>query len=144
SGYVDPDAYPPSTMPYTPIAEHASTTSTATELSVSCNGVLWWKIDTIGPNGITAKAVNAQIVEITGAMKKTALSASVGMMSSLNASLSPSASDCSSPKGPTRFGPGRTCMRATTRRSYQIANSVITTRNAKTTTILRIVSHHGS
>ena len=48
------------------------------------------------------------------------------MMSSLNASFRPSASDCSRPNGPTRLGPGRTCIRATTRRSYQIANSVIT------------------
>ena len=65
-------------------------------------------------------------------MKKTTLSASVGMMSSLKASFRPSASDCSRPNGPTWFGPGRTCIRATTRRSYQIANSVITTRNTKT------------
>src|SRR5215475_11220098 len=38
SGYVDPEAYPARTMPYTPIAEHARTTSTATGTSVSCNG----------------------------------------------------------------------------------------------------------
>src|SRR5215813_8046778 len=40
SGYVDPDAYPASTIPYTPSAEHASTTSTPTGTSVSCSGVL--------------------------------------------------------------------------------------------------------
>jgi len=30
SGYVEPDAQPPSTTPYTPIDEQASTTSTDT------------------------------------------------------------------------------------------------------------------
>ena len=67
----------------------------------------------------------------------------LGMMSSLNASLMPSARLCSSP-GPTRLGPIRCCIRATTRRSTQIVNSVITTRNTKTTTALTRTSHHGS
>ena len=34
------------------------------------------------------------------------------MMSSLKASFRPSARDCSRPNGPTRLGPGRTCIRA--------------------------------
>ena len=34
------------------------------------------------------------------------------MMSSLSASFTPSARDCSSPHGPTRLGPGRDCIRA--------------------------------
>jgi hypothetical protein len=93
---------------------------------------------------MTEKAVNAQTVEMTGAKKNTTLSASFGMTSSLNASFSPSASDCSRPKGPLRLGPGRTCIRATTRRSYQIANSVMTTRNAKITTTLTRTSHQAS
>ena len=49
------------------------------------------------------------------------------MMSSFSASFTPSARLCSRPKGPTRFGPGRDCIRATTRRSAQIISSVATT-----------------
>src|SRR2546423_11306949 len=144
SGYVEPDAQPPSTTPYTPIEEQASTSSTATGMSVICNGVCWPAMDTWGPNGITENAVNAHTVEMTGAKKYTTLSASRGMMSSLNASFSPSASDWSRPNGPTRFGPGRTCMRATTRRSYQIAKSVMTTRKTKTARTLARTSHQVS
>src|SRR2546430_776705 len=111
NGYVEPDAHPPSTTPYTPIDEQASTTSTDTGVSVSCNGVMCPKIDTCGPSGITENAVNAVTVEITGAKKKTTLSAIFGMMSSLNASFSPSARLCSQPFGPTLFGPGRWAAR---------------------------------
>src|SRR5438552_225962 len=81
SGYVEPDAHPASTTPYTPIEEQASTSSTATGRSVSCNGVCSPNTDTVGPNGITENAVNAQTAEITGAKKYTTLSASLGMMS---------------------------------------------------------------
>src|SRR5918912_2635996 len=59
SGYVDPDAQPPSTTPYTPMDEHASTSSTATGMSVSCNAVRCPNTETDGPNGITENAVNA-------------------------------------------------------------------------------------
>src|SRR5439155_2888194 len=144
SGYVDPDAHPASTTPYTPIDEQASTSNTATGMSVSCSGDSVPKIRTDGPNGITENAVNAHTAEMIGAKKYTTLSAARGMMSSLKASFSPSASDCSSPNGPTRFGPGRTCIRATTRPPYQIANRAITTRNANTATTLMSTSHHGS
>ena len=56
----------------------------------------------------------------------------------------PSARDCSRPNGPLRLGPMRCCMRATTRRSSQIVNSVMPTRNAKITTTLSRISHHVS
>src|SRR5436309_11125495 len=52
SGYVDPEAQPASTTPYTPIDEQANTTSTATEVSVSCNGVEWPNRFTVGPSGM--------------------------------------------------------------------------------------------
>jgi hypothetical protein len=39
---------------------------------------------------------------------------------------------CSRPKGPARFGPGRFCIRPMTRRSAQIMNSVVSSRNTKT------------
>ena len=94
--------------------------------SVSCSAVRSPKIETSGPIGITDQATKAGITESTGAMKKTALSARTGRMSSLNASFSPSASDWSRPNGPFQFGPGRCCMRPTTRRSNQIMNSVTT------------------
>ena len=82
------------------------------------------------PNGITENATKAGIVEMTGAMKYTRLSAITGMMSSLNASLSPSARLCSQPLGPTRLGPGRCCMRPTTLRSQLIMKRVSTTPSA--------------
>ena len=66
------------------------------------------------------------------------------MISSLKASLTPSASDCRAPHGPTRFGPMRFCMRPTTLRSKTIENSVMTTRNTKTPSTLMSVSQIGS
>src|SRR6201991_5254817 len=144
NGYGEPDAHPPSTIPYTPIEEHASTTSTPTGRSTNCNTVGSPKIDTSPPNGITENATNAGIVEITGAMKYTRLSAITGMMSSLNASFSPSARLCSQPPGPTRFGPGRCCIRPTTLRSRLIMNSVSTTPIANSATTFRMISQIGS
>src|SRR5919107_3850452 len=117
SGYVEPDAQPASTTPYTAIDEQASSTSTDTGTSVSWSAVRCPKIDTTGPNGIPENAVNATVAEITGAMKYTTLSAVFGMISSLNGSLTPSVRLCSQPLGPTWLGPGRTAIRATTLRS---------------------------
>src|SRR5689334_10459278 len=90
SGYVDPDAQPASTTPYTAIEEQASSTSTDTGTSVSCSAVRCPNMVTTPPNGITANAVNAVVAEITGARKYTFRSAVFGMISSLNGSLSPS------------------------------------------------------
>ncbi len=59
--------------------------------SMSCSGVRWPRIDTSGPSGMTENARNAGMVAMTGARKYTGLSASAGMMSSLNASFRPSA-----------------------------------------------------
>ncbi len=69
NGYGEPDAQPPSTMPYTPIELVASTTSTPTGRSVSCSTVRCPKIETSPPNGITENATNAGMVETIGAMK---------------------------------------------------------------------------
>ncbi len=99
---------------------------------------------TSGPNGITENVMNAGITASTGARMKTALSAAVGMMSSFSASFTPSASDCSRPKGPLTLGPIRCCMRATTRRSHQMLKSVSSTRTTKIRTALMRISHHGS
>ena len=72
------------------------------------------------------------------------MSAAFGMMSSLSASFTPSASDWSRPNGPCTLGPIRCCIRATTRRSHQMLNSVSSTRITKISTALMMISHHGS
>ena len=129
-----------------PIEAIAITNSTATGMSVSCSGVSRSVngTSTTGPNGITEKVTNAGITAITGARRKTTLSAAFGMMSSLSASFTPSASDWSRPKGPLTLGPMRCCIRATTRRSHQMLNSVSSTRTTKISTALMTISHHGS
>ena len=66
------------------------------------------------------------------------------MMSSFSASFTPSARLCSRPNGPFTLGPMRCCIRATTRRSNQMLNSVSTTRITKISTALISISHHGS
>ena len=73
----------------------------------------------VGPKGTTRNVVNAVIVTTTGALQKTSLSASCGMMSSLISSFSASAKGCSNPCGPTRMGPRRICMCARILRSSQ-------------------------
>ena len=99
---------------------------------------------TSGPNGITENVTNAGTIAITGASRKTTLSAAFGMMSSLSASFTPSASDCSRPKGPCTLGPMRCCIRATTRRSHQMLKSVSSTRTTKISTALSRMTHQGS
>ena len=108
-------------------------------VSVSVNGIV-----TIGPNGMTAKATNAGTVAITGARMKTTLSAAFGVMSSLSASFTPSASDWSRPKGPCTLGPMRCCIRATTRRSHQMLNRVSSTSTKKSSTTLIRITHQAS
>ena len=75
---------------------------------------------------------------------KTTLSAAVGVKSSLNISFMPSAKDCSSPNGPFMLGPWRCCMKATTRRSYQMVNSVSTSSSTNANSALSSTTHHGS
>ena len=90
-----------------------------------------------------AKLMKAGITAIAGASQNSSLSTLVGMMSSFSGSLMPSISDWSRPNGPARFGPGRCCIRPMTRRSAQIANSVMTIRKMKTNRTLMITSHQG-
>jgi hypothetical protein len=93
---------------------------------------------------MTAQVTKAGTTAMTGASRKTTLSAALGMMSSLSASFTPSASDCRRPKGPCTLGPTRCCIRATTRRSNQMLKSVSSTRIKKMKTALRAMTHHGS
>ncbi len=118
--------------------------STAIGVSVTCRTVFSPKIETSGPIGMTANARKAPVAEITGARTNTTLSAAFGTMSSFSISLTPSASDCSEPCGPTRFGPTRCCIQDTARRSNRMLNSVMTMRNAKITTTLMSMIHHTS
>ncbi len=113
-------------------------------MSVSCSGVVSPKIETSGPSGITENVKNAGTTAMIGAMTNTSLSAALGVTSSLSASLMPSASDWSRPNGPCLLGPIRCCMRATTRRSNQMLNSVKSTSRTKMANTLMSTSHHGS
>ena len=80
---------------------------------------------------------------MTGARMKTTLSAAFGMMSSFSASFTPSARLCSRPNGPCTLGPIRCCIRATTRRSHQMLNSVSSTRITKISTALMMITQAG-
>ena len=68
-------------------------------------------------NGITAQATRLSVKVTIGAMMKTTRLAPLGMIVSLISILSPSAKGCSSPNGPTTFGPLRNCENASTLRS---------------------------
>ncbi len=98
----------------------ANTTSTATLTSATCSfsgSASRPKNVVSAPNGTTAKAAKAAVAEMTGARRKSTASAPPGRSSSLNISLMTSANGCSSPIGPTRFGPSRCWMNAATLRS---------------------------
>ena len=56
---------------------------------------------------------------------KTGLSAKGGIQSSFMKILIESANTWSKPKGPTRFGPYRSCQRANNRRSTQIRKAAM-------------------
>ena len=71
-------------------------------------------------NGTTAKASRAGPSASAGARVKTNRSARRGITSSLMRSFRTSAIGWSSPCGPTRLGPSRTCMNAMTFRSSSV------------------------
>ena len=64
----------------------------------------------VSPKGITAHTRNDGTKIRIGASMKTNFSAPAGTRSSLTKSLKTSAKGWSSPLGPTRLGPSRTCM----------------------------------
>ena len=77
-----------------------------------------------GPNGITANSNTAGATKKMGAAHISGLSAAVGVSASFCSSLRASATGCSNPNGPTRFGPLRAWMRPMIRRSpYTPTNS---------------------
>ncbi len=67
--------------------------------------------------GITAQVASAGVSDNSGAITYRNLFDCDGTMTSLNSSLNTSANGCSSPFGPTRFGPTRACMLPITLRS---------------------------
>ncbi len=70
--------------------------------------------------GMTAMEVSAVTRAMMGASKYKGLLAKGGVTSSLKINFNPSASGCQMPKGPTRDGPQRFCMWATTLRSSRV------------------------
>src|SRR5271167_2462905 len=110
SGKCEFDDQPAMMMPSTPSDDTPSMNNTPMFMSVTA---------CVRPNGTTRNVVNAVMVTTTGALQKTSLSASSGMMSSLMSSLRASAKGCSNPCGPTRMGPRRICMCARILRSSQ-------------------------
>ena len=75
---------------------------------------------TSGPKGTTAQAASAGMMVITGPRKNRPLLAALGRMISLKISFTASAMGVSSPYGPTRLGPGRTCVKAMPLRSHNV------------------------
>ena len=75
---------------------------------------------TSGPKGITTQAASAGMMVITGPRKNSGLLAAVGRMISLKISFTASAIGVSSPKGPTRLGPGRSCVKPMPLRSHSV------------------------
>ncbi len=68
----------------------------------------------IKPDGITLQLIILKTNTIIGATKKIVAFARVGIKSSLNINLAPSANGCNSPQNPTTFGPLRLCIAAIT------------------------------
>src|SRR5437867_3134444 len=87
------------------------------------------------PNGITAKTTIVGTNTTIGASQNSIRSASRVVIGSLNRSFSASATGCSSPAGPTRFGPIRFCISPTTRRSIQMNARTLSTVQSSTPTI---------
>ena len=73
-----------------------------------------------GANGIVAKISRHGTRKTIGARLKIGRSAASGIRSSFSSSFTPSAIGCSSPCGPTRYGPMRDCSRAANLRSSSV------------------------
>src|SRR5438552_6280677 len=111
NAYFELDAQPARMMPYTPIDVIASMYKRPALMLDSTSD---------SENGITAHAASAGASDNIGAMKNSQRLAPVGTTISLNSILSTSANGCSSPSGPTRLGPIRTCIQPMTLRSASV------------------------
>ncbi len=98
-------AQPAITMPYTPSELNASRKRIPTGTSAITIGTRPQGVGSGAASGITAKVISAGMIASIGARVKKTRCASPGFVSSLRMFLSPSASGCAIPPGPTRFGP---------------------------------------
>ena len=73
-----------------------------------------------GAKGTTTQAARAGMMAMTGPRKNRPLLAAVGWITSLVSSFRPSARGCSRPRGPTRLGPRRACMKPSSLRSHKV------------------------
>jgi hypothetical protein len=99
--YLELDAQPATTTPYTPMEVMAMMYSRPASMLASTS---------LSVNGNTAQAARAGAMTRMGPRKNRPLLAPLGTMISLNISFTASAMGCSRPMGPTRLGPMRTCM----------------------------------
>ena len=76
-----------------------------------------------GPKGTTAKPISMPAAMAVGAKVNTTRSEKGGTQSCLVNSFTTSATICSRPKGPTRFGPKRSCQKPSSRRSHQMSKA---------------------
>ena len=90
-----------------------------------------------GVTGITAKAIKVATITTAGASTNTTRSAKGGVQSCLNRILIISATTCNEPKGPTRFGPRRSCQKPSRRRSIQVRSAAPMTNASRMPTMLR-------
>jgi hypothetical protein len=109
--YFEFEAQPAMMMPYTSIEVMASSSSrpALTFASAAC-----------GPNGITDQAARAGMMVMTGPIRNRLVVAFAGITISLSSSFRPSASGCSRPPGPTRFGPTRIWIQPISLRSHSV------------------------
>ncbi len=86
-----------------------------------------------GAQGITTQTIAGSTKLTIGARKNTALSAPAGTTISLTMYFRKSAKLCSSPQGPTTFGPRRICTAAQILRSPYIRKARLTRMTIVTT-----------
>ncbi len=104
--------------------------------SATWSSNVWPETVMMPPTGTTVKISSAGTSDRYGASLKTALSARSGSRSSLKNSFVPSASVCSRPHGPARFGPIRLCMSEISFRSNQIISMTETSSTTNATNTL--------
>ncbi len=90
-----------------------------------------------GAQGITTQTIAGSTKLTIGASRNTVLSAPAGMTISLTMYFRKSAKLCSSPHGPTTFGPRRICTAAQILRSPYIRNARLTRTTSVTSQALR-------
>src|ERR1051325_5154438 len=114
------DDQPASTTPYTPSDPIARMKRNPIGNGASAVSIVPHCDSHGAPYGMTDHVSSAGMNDITGARMNSGRYAWSGYVSSFMMFLTPSATDCSNPCGPTRLGPRRSWMKAHTRRSSQM------------------------